>query len=671
MKVADGNVPPAGTVEMGDTTPSSEKNSESITAIENQADSEAVLDNKMALNSSDKTEESVDHQKELVPNNALEESGSIDKDNLETRGTIAETKEEDSNTETVASKVTDDSLQHPEKLESEPSPEATERNINTEQQEAPQEAALPTAKAQDDASETVATASDVESKVDTTTLSEKGAATEGRNNVETEQDVTVPREVTPTTAKAQDGTSEAVTAASDIEAKPDPASSPGKTATGDESETLNTTEDQNDLASNDKVESEETVATSTDSAMEGVNASTSDEANAATPVEANKEVPASQKNSPPVADTAMSDSEQAGAVSPVNNSADSVTEAGLPSAKANTTASLDNIPADPVESKDAAEVISGNQDESLRGREKEAGLSQGNAADKKTHSPQEVNSVVANEVDSGTEGAKKTTPLPELLPHRSPGKTNAQGSLTEKPAKAGAEKQADETAGVKAKSLPKNEDQGDVPNAEVTPVNKENATHQEAGVIASTEQAAKKPDEAPEAETETKVDTATAALSEPIEEGQRLIDDSASASSGASLVDQATSGDAKNTVDIFISDPEKALKKMQTERTLIEQYMAKAKENFAALRLTTPAENNAYYYYKLVLEIDPQHEGAKKGSEKIFDRYITMINKAIKDNKINAAKRYLDRAKTILPESSSHQEVIKYLSESLVTKSKG
>jgi hypothetical protein len=97
--------------------------------------------------------------------------------------------------------------------------------------------------------------------------------------------------------------------------------------------------------------------------------------------------------------------------------------------------------------------------------------------------------------------------------------------------------------------------------------------------------------------------------------------------------------------------------------------MAKAEENFALFKLTTPAEDNAHYYYKLVLEIDPQHEGAQKGSEEIFNKYVVLINKAIKDNKMDIAKAYLNRAKTIMPDSSSHQSVIEDLNNSLVQRS--
>jgi len=128
-------------------------------------------------------------------------------------------------------------------------------------------------------------------------------------------------------------------------------------------------------------------------------------------------------------------------------------------------------------------------------------------------------------------------------------------------------------------------------------------------------------------------------------------------SSKSTVALATTPGGAEKNVDIFISNYEEEQKKTETEQNLIDQYMAKANENFAALRLTTPADNNAYYYYKLVLEIDPQHEGAQKGTEQIFDRYVALINRAIEKNEPDIAKAYLRRAKTISPGSPVLEEV--------------
>jgi serine/threonine protein kinase len=142
-------------------------------------------------------------------------------------------------------------------------------------------------------------------------------------------------------------------------------------------------------------------------------------------------------------------------------------------------------------------------------------------------------------------------------------------------------------------------------------------------------------------------------------------------SSESAIALATTPGGGEKNVDIFISNYEKEQKKTEGERSLIEQYMAKANENFAALRLTTPADNNAYYYYKLVLEIDPQHEGAQKGTEQIFDRYMALINRAIEKNEPNIAKAYLKRAKAISPDSPALEEVVSNLDKLLAPKPGG
>jgi hypothetical protein len=142
-------------------------------------------------------------------------------------------------------------------------------------------------------------------------------------------------------------------------------------------------------------------------------------------------------------------------------------------------------------------------------------------------------------------------------------------------------------------------------------------------------------------------------------------------SSKSTVALATTPGGTEKNVDIFISNYEEEQKKTETERNLIDQYMAKANENFAALRLTTPADNNAYYYYKLVLEIDPQHEGAQKGTEQIFDRYVALINRAIEKNEPDIAKAYLRRAKTISPGSPILEEVTSNLDKLRVLKPGG
>ena len=92
-------------------------------------------------------------------------------------------------------------------------------------------------------------------------------------------------------------------------------------------------------------------------------------------------------------------------------------------------------------------------------------------------------------------------------------------------------------------------------------------------------------------------------------------------------------------------------KKFLSKEDLIKQYMAKAKKKFAALNLTTPSEDNAHHYYKAVLKIDPNHKGAAKGLRGIVDRYILFVDTAIEKDQVDLAEVYLNRAKSVLPNS--------------------
>jgi len=123
-------------------------------------------------------------------------------------------------------------------------------------------------------------------------------------------------------------------------------------------------------------------------------------------------------------------------------------------------------------------------------------------------------------------------------------------------------------------------------------------------------------------------------------------------------LNQAISNGPGKSTDLVISNPEKALKKSQNEKKLINEYMAKAEDSLAKFNLTTPAEKNAYYYYKQVLEISPDHEDAKKGTEKIYNQYVSLINKAINTDDKPLAKLYLNRMKEVSLGSSSQKKTI-------------
>ena len=130
-------------------------------------------------------------------------------------------------------------------------------------------------------------------------------------------------------------------------------------------------------------------------------------------------------------------------------------------------------------------------------------------------------------------------------------------------------------------------------------------------------------------------------------------------------LNQAIPNSSGKSTDLIISNPEEALKKSQNEKKQIDEYMAKAKDSLAKFNLTTPAEKNAHYYYKQVLEISPDHEDAKKGTEKIYNQYVSLIHKAINTNDKPLAKLYLNRMKEVSLGAPLQKKTISHFDEIL------
>ncbi|PTN12411.1 hypothetical protein [Nitrosomonas aestuarii] len=84
----------------------------------------------------------------------------------------------------------------------------------------------------------------------------------------------------------------------------------------------------------------------------------------------------------------------------------------------------------------------------------------------------------------------------------------------------------------------------------------------------------------------------------------------------------------------------------------ISQHLAAAEEAIKALRMTTPAGDNAYEHYQAVLAIDPNNAKAHAGIEKMVDIYVYFVEKAIAEDELNNARVYLQRAENIKPGSS-------------------
>lgn len=78
-------------------------------------------------------------------------------------------------------------------------------------------------------------------------------------------------------------------------------------------------------------------------------------------------------------------------------------------------------------------------------------------------------------------------------------------------------------------------------------------------------------------------------------------------------------------------------------------YMALAKQRFSDSKLTRPKRDNATYYYRKVLKLDPNYQDAKKGLDAIAERYADLTLKASKRNDFDQAQTYLLRGLRINP----------------------
>ena len=90
-----------------------------------------------------------------------------------------------------------------------------------------------------------------------------------------------------------------------------------------------------------------------------------------------------------------------------------------------------------------------------------------------------------------------------------------------------------------------------------------------------------------------------------------------------------------------------------SQEDLVNDLLTAAGNDLAALRLTTPSDNNAYDKYREVLTIDRENEAAQRGVEAIADRYIQLAYRDIEADKLDRAKRYIDKADGVTPGRSS------------------
>ena len=91
--------------------------------------------------------------------------------------------------------------------------------------------------------------------------------------------------------------------------------------------------------------------------------------------------------------------------------------------------------------------------------------------------------------------------------------------------------------------------------------------------------------------------------------------------------------------------------------SLTDELFHMAQQAVDEYRLTTPADDNAYYYYKSILEQDPDNKEAAAGVMRIATVYADLAEKEINRFRYKKAKMYVYRGLSIDPENPRLQEL--------------
>ena len=75
----------------------------------------------------------------------------------------------------------------------------------------------------------------------------------------------------------------------------------------------------------------------------------------------------------------------------------------------------------------------------------------------------------------------------------------------------------------------------------------------------------------------------------------------------------------------------------------IDQWLKAADQALGEYRLTTPREDNAYFYYQKVIELAPAHETPRAGIARIADRYAALARKELNGGNRQRARLYVQR----------------------------
>jgi tetratricopeptide (TPR) repeat protein len=80
-----------------------------------------------------------------------------------------------------------------------------------------------------------------------------------------------------------------------------------------------------------------------------------------------------------------------------------------------------------------------------------------------------------------------------------------------------------------------------------------------------------------------------------------------------------------------------------------EEYLVKARRARGLLRFATPENDSAYYYYRKILEDDPDHPGALRGVAEIAEIYADLVEWAANKGAYRKAREYVNTGLEVNP----------------------
>lgn len=98
-----------------------------------------------------------------------------------------------------------------------------------------------------------------------------------------------------------------------------------------------------------------------------------------------------------------------------------------------------------------------------------------------------------------------------------------------------------------------------------------------------------------------------------------------------------------------VPEPEAVTDSERQHIDRIAELLYGASQDLDALRLTSPAGQNAYEKYREILSLEPAHRPALRGVEAISDRYVGLVYRELDAGNLDRADTYLRKAEALAP----------------------